>query len=241
MKQAQNAQKRRGRPTSRNNGKSNHNNRNDSKPRGNPKQLCEKYKNQAREALQAGDRMQAEYYFQFADHYHRVANEMRGPSNQTANSHNNNSDQNTAGDGENNAQQPRRRHNNRRNHRNRDGSDEQNQNQNATPQNSEQQSVAPQNGTDNAEASKVDVSTDVPTQEVENVKPAPRRRKTAVAKPNGDVSNQEQPAEVHPELNLDAPAEKPVRRRAPVRRKKAEVTEAASTADAKPSSDGEAA
>lgn len=83
MKQAQNARKQRGRTSSRQNGKSgNQGNRSEQKIRGNPKQLVEKYKNQAREALQSGDRTQAEYYLQFADHYHRVLNEMRGSSNQ---------------------------------------------------------------------------------------------------------------------------------------------------------------
>ena len=83
MKQAQNARKQRGRSSARQNGKAgNQGNRSEQKIRGNPKQLVEKYKNQAREALQSGDRTQAEYYLQFADHYHRVLNEMRGPSNQ---------------------------------------------------------------------------------------------------------------------------------------------------------------
>ncbi len=81
MKQAQNARKQRGRPSSRQNGKSGGpGNRSEQKVRGNPKQLVEKYKNQARESLQAGDRTQAEYFFQFADHYYRVANEMRSNS-----------------------------------------------------------------------------------------------------------------------------------------------------------------
>ncbi len=83
MKQAQNARKQRGRSSSRQNGKAgNQGNRSEQKVRGNPKQLVEKYKNQAREALQSGDRTQAEYFLQFADHYYRVLNEMRGPSNQ---------------------------------------------------------------------------------------------------------------------------------------------------------------
>jgi len=78
MKQSQNARKQRGRSASRKTGKSNNGggNRNEPKVRGNPKQLLEKYKNQAREAKQAGDRVMAEYYYQFADHYQRVLNEM---------------------------------------------------------------------------------------------------------------------------------------------------------------------
>ncbi|WND01382.1 DUF4167 domain-containing protein [Temperatibacter marinus] len=50
-------------------------NRRDNKVKGNPKQLLEKYKTQAREAAQTGDRVQEEYYYQFAEHYQRVINE----------------------------------------------------------------------------------------------------------------------------------------------------------------------
>jgi hypothetical protein len=45
--------------------------------RGNAVQLLEKYNNLAREAHQQGERVQAEYYMQYADHYHRVVAEMR--------------------------------------------------------------------------------------------------------------------------------------------------------------------
>lgn len=84
MKQAQNARKQRGRSPSRKGGGGKPggqgNSRNEPKVRGNPKQLLEKYKTQAREAKQAGDRVMAEYYYQFADHYQRVLNELRGPN-----------------------------------------------------------------------------------------------------------------------------------------------------------------
>ncbi|WP_020400564.1 DUF4167 domain-containing protein [Kordiimonas gwangyangensis] len=83
MKQAQNARKQRGRSPARKGGGKpggQGNARNEPKVRGNPKQLLEKYKNQAREAKQAGDRVMAEYYYQFADHYQRVLNDMRGPN-----------------------------------------------------------------------------------------------------------------------------------------------------------------
>ncbi|MFC4346236.1 DUF4167 domain-containing protein [Kordiimonas lipolytica] len=80
MKQNQNARKQRGRSAPRKGGKGSNggpgNRSNEPKVRGNPKQLLEKYKNQAREAKQAGDRVQAEYFYQFADHYQRVLNEM---------------------------------------------------------------------------------------------------------------------------------------------------------------------
>jgi len=52
-------------------------NRQDNRQRGNAAQLLEKYKNMARDAQLAGDRVQAEYYLQFADHYYRVLGESR--------------------------------------------------------------------------------------------------------------------------------------------------------------------
>ena len=52
-------------------------NRQDNRQRGNAAQLLEKYKNMARDAQLAGDRVQSEYYLQFADHYYRVLGENR--------------------------------------------------------------------------------------------------------------------------------------------------------------------
>ncbi len=49
----------------------------DNRQRGNAAQLLEKYKNMARDAQLAGDRVQTEYYLQFADHYFRVLEENR--------------------------------------------------------------------------------------------------------------------------------------------------------------------
>lgn len=49
----------------------------DNRQRGNAAQLLEKYKNMARDAQLAGDRVQTEYYLQFADHYFRVLGETR--------------------------------------------------------------------------------------------------------------------------------------------------------------------
>lgn len=49
----------------------------DNRARGNAAQLLEKYKNLASEAQRQGDRVNAEYYLQFADHYFRVLNENR--------------------------------------------------------------------------------------------------------------------------------------------------------------------
>ena len=52
-------------------------NRQDNRQRGNAAQLHEKYKSMARDSQLAGDRVQTEYYLQFADHYFRVLSESR--------------------------------------------------------------------------------------------------------------------------------------------------------------------
>ena len=50
-------------------------NRQDNRQRGNAAQLLEKYKSMARDAQLSGDRVQTEYYLQYADHYFRVLGE----------------------------------------------------------------------------------------------------------------------------------------------------------------------
>lgn len=77
--------RRRGRGNNRQQG-GNQANRIDSRARGNAPQLLEKYKKLAHDASLNGDRVQAEYYLQFADHYFRVIadtralkEEQRGP------------------------------------------------------------------------------------------------------------------------------------------------------------------
>ncbi|MGL4542269.1 MAG: DUF4167 domain-containing protein [Polymorphobacter sp.] len=52
-------------------------NRGDNRQRGNANQLLEKYKSLARDASQQGDRVTAEYFMQYADHYYRVLNDYR--------------------------------------------------------------------------------------------------------------------------------------------------------------------
>ena len=47
------------------------------RPRKNYALLRDKYNNLGREALSMGDRIQAEYHFQYADHYHRMAMEQQ--------------------------------------------------------------------------------------------------------------------------------------------------------------------
>ncbi len=52
-------------------------NRIDSRARGNAPQMLDKYKKLAQDAQHHGDRVQAEYYLQFADHYFRVIADNR--------------------------------------------------------------------------------------------------------------------------------------------------------------------
>ena len=58
-------------------GNPNSGNRIDNRARGNASQLLEKYKTLAADAQRQGDRVNAEYYLQFADHYFRVLAESR--------------------------------------------------------------------------------------------------------------------------------------------------------------------
>ncbi|MFN3990728.1 MAG: DUF4167 domain-containing protein [Erythrobacter sp.] len=64
--------RRRGRGNRNQAGNGNQVNRIDSRARGNAPQLLDKYKKLAQDAQHNGDRVQMEYYLQFADHYFRV-------------------------------------------------------------------------------------------------------------------------------------------------------------------------
>lgn len=68
--------RRRGRSSRSPNRGPNDGNRQTSRNPGNAHQLCEKYKNLARDAHQQGDRVMNEYYLQFADHYFRILAEV---------------------------------------------------------------------------------------------------------------------------------------------------------------------
>jgi hypothetical protein len=71
-----NNNRRRGR-NNRGQGGGNQGNRIDSRARGNAPQMLEKYKKLAHDASLNGDRVQTEYYLQFADHYFRVIADSR--------------------------------------------------------------------------------------------------------------------------------------------------------------------
>ena len=77
MNNNRNNNRRRGRGQNRQQGGGQPVNRIDSRARGNAPQLLEKYKKLAHDAHLNGDRVQAEYYLQFADHYFRVTADAR--------------------------------------------------------------------------------------------------------------------------------------------------------------------
>ena len=78
MNQNRNQNRRRGRGNNRGGqGGGNQGNRIDSRARGNAPQMLEKYRKLAHDASLNGDRVQTEYYLQFADHYFRVIADMR--------------------------------------------------------------------------------------------------------------------------------------------------------------------
>lgn len=114
--------RRRGRGN-RNQGGGNQANRIDSRARGNAPQLLDKYKKLAQDAQHNGDRVQAEYYLQFADHYFRVLADNRArQEEQRARREERDSDDN---DGEDDDEgEDRRRHSNRRGRSRSDGRDD---------------------------------------------------------------------------------------------------------------------
>lgn len=78
LNQNRNQNRRRGRGNNRGGqGGGNQGNRIDSRARGNAPQMLEKYRKLAHDASLNGDRVQTEYYLQFADHYFRVIADMR--------------------------------------------------------------------------------------------------------------------------------------------------------------------
>lgn len=125
--------RRRGRNTNSNNnnnrnqgnrGGADRDNRIDNRARGNAAQMLEKYKKMAQDAQVNGDRVNAEYYHQFADHYFRVnadtqarreeqrqaRDEQRGPSSdRNENRDDNRRDSDEQEDGDNQDYSPRAR------------------------------------------------------------------------------------------------------------------------------------
>lgn len=79
MKQVGHSKRPRGRSTDRQRSSQRHSSSNsaDTKGKGNPQQVVEKYLTLARDAASSGDPISAENYFQYADHYYRLASAYR--------------------------------------------------------------------------------------------------------------------------------------------------------------------
>ena len=73
----------------------------DVKVRGTAQQVLERYLALARDATAAGDRVAAESYYQYADHYHRVANSEPGGNSNHHNGHRHDQRQFQPADGQN--------------------------------------------------------------------------------------------------------------------------------------------
>lgn len=122
--------RRRGR-NNRSQGGGQHLNRIDSRARGNAPQLLDKYKKLAEEAHRNGDRVQAEYYLQFADHYFRVIadgkarqDEQRQKRDDDRQSDDDNRGQNNDNDSDSDDGEEEEETSNRRQRRRKDGGDE---------------------------------------------------------------------------------------------------------------------
>jgi len=214
MKQAQNARKQRGRPAPRKGGRNSGGgggagNRSENRSRGNPKQLLEKYKTQARDCLQAGDRVTAEYYFQFADHYQRIVNETQGNRDQA-------SSRDQASGADENSEKPQARrdqgHRDRQNRSSGNGVDKSGEKIARSGDDTQATSTGFEAVTQTNTSDEVAVTPKAPVKV--------RRARTSV-KPTVDPSSAVQPAEVRPEFDLGTgEAEEKPKRKSPVRRRK---------------------
>jgi len=193
MNKGQNVRRGRAKTTSKRGGSSNAGNRTHNKSQGNPKQNLDKYTAMARDARQSGDRVNEEYYLQFADHFQRLINERNA----------------SAGEQNNNAQRGRN-DNNRRG-----GNDQQSNNNNNNNHNASQGAVK-KDPADQAQPKDVRPDTKNGTKNDANTdaaaeKPkarAPRRKKpvdASVNKPMADKS--EAKADVKSEAKPKAKAE----------------------------------
>ncbi len=124
MNNNRNNRRGRGRNNRNQGGNPNAQNRIDNRARGNAPQLLDKYKKLAQDAYHNGDRVQQEYYLQFADHYFRVIADNKARQEEARakkqEERGDNSDDNDDDDGRNN-----RRGRGRRNDHDGDGNDHQ--------------------------------------------------------------------------------------------------------------------
>lgn len=222
-------------------------NRIDNRARGNAAQMLEKYKKMAQDAQVNGDRVNAEYYHQFADHYFRVnadtqarreeqrqaRDEQRGPNNDRPNNdRNDNSGDNDRQSGEQDGDErqdrspPRGRQQNDRRPKASDQSDE----------GAREKTAAPEEG-DNTEApvEKKPVRARRPrkpaAETAEGKETAKATKANGTDEPNGfDVSVLPPAISIKPD-DSDGddgePKKKPVRKRRTVKAKAAEEGDAA--------------
>jgi len=197
------AGRRRGRGGQRSQGNPQGGNRIDNRARGNANQLYEKYKNLARDAQMQGDRVNTEYYLQFADHYFRVLNENRSRAEEHQRRHREDADDSFDNDDEGEDQRADEQRGDRRRDRDsdRDGG--------------ERQARRPRRrGGDNddnqPEAAEVEADSDKAEEA-----PAPRRRgrprREAANETNGEAAIEAD--RLPPALGADEGEEKPRRRR----------------------------
>lgn len=101
--------RRRGRGNRNQSGGGGQQNRIDSRARGNAPQMLDKYKKLAQDAQHNGDRVQMEYYLQFADHYFRVIadNKSRQDEPRSRRDERDFDDEDSAGNGSDNNGEPR--------------------------------------------------------------------------------------------------------------------------------------
>ena len=127
-----NNNRRRGRNNNRGGGNPMQGNRIDSRARGNAPQLLDKYKKLANDAAMNDDRVQTEYYLQFADHYFRVIADNKAQKEEAQAKRNsergdNQSDDDDGDDNEQQGRKPRARKNDREPKRSRRGDEGQQQ------------------------------------------------------------------------------------------------------------------
>ena len=157
-----NTNRRRGRSNRPQGGGGNQMNRIDSRARGNAPQMLDKYKKLAQDAQHNGDRVQAEYYLQFADHYFRVISdnkvrqdEQRGKRPEDRDRDANNDDDGDEDDFDHRSQQPQRVARNPRNRNprddNRDGGRERGDNRDDGRERGDDRSSASDDGSEGSE------------------------------------------------------------------------------------------
>lgn len=193
--------RRRGRGNRNQSGGGNQLNRIDSRARGNAPQLLDKYKKLAQDAQHNGDRVQAEYYLQFADHYFRVIadnkarqDEARAKRSESRDQSGDDSEDGEEGDNRRSDSRNDNRRGNRRTRSRRDEND-----------------AAANEGQEGLEGEVVEMASDSPDasndhSEEDVEQPKPRRRRAVAAKdetkpkrvrkPKARVSKDDEPAEI---------------------------------------------